>query len=428
MEKVPRDIFFNIFSRLPLKSVIQSSSVSKSWLNVIKDPSFVKLYFSRSKSEPSLLILTRRVIGEKNSISITPLKHKGCQLVADGNALDHMVSSFPWDFVGTCDGLLCFTFSGEEELTMVCNPITREHVTLPKPTITPSPESYGRSLAFGFDPVENKYKVVRVSYKSSEVLAGPGAHWRAAMAELVRADMRSDGRPIVRAEVYTMGTDSWREVQGSNHRPCGKSVYANGIIYWLIYHLNSNDKILSFDLGCAQFKLTPHRRFGHNISLAELGGSLAVVDASAKDSVEISVLQDSTSIYWELKYILPFRIPRCVDRTSSRLISVIELKDILVVWLRDCLLSYDKRAFRTTYLQLSGYPTWLDWQICSCYRASLVPLERSHAGGDERTDVHFISKEELYSLMVKGGAFGERQVGSICDDIVSSFQKNGLLC
>lgn len=339
MEKVPRDIFFNIFSRLPLKSVIQSSSVSKSWLNIIKDPSFVKLYFTRSKSEPSLLILTRRVIGEKNNISITPLEHKGRRLVADGNALDHMVSSFPWDFVGTCNGLLCFTSSGEEELTMVCNPITREHVTLPKPTITPSPESYGRSLAFGFDPLENKYKVVRVSYKSSEVLAGPGPRWTAAiaMAELMRADTRSNERPSVRAEVYTMGTDSWREVQGSNHRPCGKSVYANGVIYWLIYHLNSDDKILSFDLGSAQFKLTPHRRFGRNISLAELGGSLAVVDASATDSVEISVLNDSTNICWEMKYILPIRIPRWVDRTSSRLISVIELKDILVIWLRDSL-------------------------------------------------------------------------------------------
>jgi len=443
MEKVPRDILFNIFSRLPLKSVIQSSCVSKSWLDMIKDPSFVKLYISQSNPDPSLLILTHRVIGEKNIVSISPLKLKGLQLVADECAIDHIVSSFSWDLVGTSGGLLCFTSSGEEEVTIVCNPITREHLTLPKPAISLSPESSrARMLAFGFDPMAKKYKVVRVLYNKRPVLRRarveflPVHHPHLGLHDVPvphvgfhAGPAEATTRAEVMVEVYTLGgTDSWREVQGFKHRPHDKPVCVNGVLYWLVDGPDIANRILSFDLGSEQFKLTPHRQFGIQISLAELGGSLAVVDLSSMDFIEISALQDPANNFWEMKYILPLSKPRWLDRQLPRLICVHELNNLLVVWLQDRLLTYDNKAFLTKNLKISGFPSWLDWEICCGFKGSLVPLGNSHSAGDEQSDViHFLSDMEFHSLMVNGGAFGEQKENGRCGSIVASFQKNGLL-
>ncbi|ONK64628.1 uncharacterized protein A4U43_C07F28150 [Asparagus officinalis] len=409
MERFPRDIFFNIFSRLPLKSVIQSGYVSKSWLDMIKHPSFAKLYTSRSKPEPSILILTRRSIGEKKVISITPVGHKGIQLVADEISVDNMISSLSWGLVGTCNGLLCF--ASDETVTMVCNPVTRQHVTLPEPTIVESGGSYSPMLAFGFDRVTNKYKVVRVLYRKSSTTEA--------------------GEEFVRAEVYTLGTNSWREVQGFNHHhPRGKPVYANGVVYWLTSPLNGlDDRILSFDLGNEQFKLIPHRRYGSEISLTELGGLLSVVDLSSRDFIQIWVLKDATNIHWELEYNNPIRKSRWIDRDHPRLVCVHELRNVLVIWLQDVLMSYDRRSFLTRDLKVRGFPTWLDWEICSGYRGSLVPLENYRVDGEneQRDVVHFVSDTELHSILLKGGAFGEQKTDGRCDKIVACFQKHGLL-
>lgn len=422
---------------------------------MIKDPSFVKIYISKSKTEPSLLILTHRVIGEKNFITINPLKHDGLQLVSIDSAIAHMVSSFLLDLVATCNGLLCFTSSGEDELIIICNPITKQHVSLPKPTITLPPESYARMLAFGFDPVVKKYKVVRVLYRKSSGLhagqtaagfrradARAGALVRAgflradARAEFVRAHLRTDVRAEFvrddvrthsRVEVYTLDTDSWREVQGFNHQPEGTPAYANGVLYWLIEHLSFEDRILSFDLANEEFKLTPHPRFGSIIKLAELGGCLAVVDLSSRDVVEVFVLKDNGCLRWDMEYNIPVRNPQWQDRNPPRLICVNEVSNVLIVWLEDNLLSYDKRAFCTRYLKIAGLPSWLDWDICSGYRGSLVPPGNSHAtGNDLRDAVRFISDNELCSLIAKGSD-GEQKVGGRCDSIVASFYKNGLL-
>lgn len=460
-ENIPREIFLDIFLRLPLKSVIRSSCVSKSWLSIIKDPSFVKLYTSQSIPDPSVLIVAHRVIGEKNIISICPLKEGAPHLVADEIAIDHMVSSFSWDLVGTCCGLLCFTSFGEEEVTMVCNPVTREHITLPKPAIALSSDSLAPKLAFGFDPVARKYKVIRVIYPTSsglnagpheadQDLAIPGNHAEPAQIEVrgiphdhvvVRAAPRVplragarvrslvDPNAFTRAEVYTLGTDSWRIVQGFNHHPYGNSVHANGVVYWLVDHpIPDQYRILSFDLGTEQFKLTPHRRFGRRISLAELGGCLAVVDLSSARTIEISILRESVSNCWELAYIIPVDKPRSLAPEFPRLICVFEHKDTLLLWLQDCLLLYDRKSFKKRYPKIRGFPTLLDWEICSGYGASLVPISNSDGTRDDRREVvRFICDSELDALRLQNSAFGGQKAGGSCDRIVTSFYENGML-
>lgn len=457
LEKVPREIFFNIFSRLPLKSVIRSSCVSKFWLNMIKDPFFAKLYISRrSETDSYPLILKHRVLKGKNIIGISPIRYKASCLSADETAIDHMVSSLSWNLVGACDGLLCFTSFGEEEVTMICNPVTREHIILPKPAI-PTSSYLEVQLVFGFDPVSEKYKVVRVlSCKSSvshsvpqrveRVPAIPGndagvhadlgnqaalnANHGAGFHAVVHHRHRAGRDNTVSAEAYTMGTDSWREVQGFNScSPHGKSVYSNGVVYWLASPPNLAGRILSFDLGSEQFKLIPHRRFGTQINLAELGGCLAVVDISSRANVEISVLKDPSGLCWELAYIIPLdKFGQQRRWRPPTLICLQEMENGLLIWLEDAVLLYNKKTFVKKHLKISGFPTWLDWKICSGYRAGLVPLGKPCGTGDgQRGDIRFISDSELHAYLLRSDVLLGPKTDRWCDGVVASFEQNGML-
>ncbi|KAJ6845402.1 F-box protein-like [Iris pallida] len=456
MEKFPREVVCDILSRLPLKYVIQCICVCKTWLGIVRDPAFEELHFSRSESEPAILILAHHVIGGKDEeeeeeeeeekkkkkevVGISYMKQERLALVPGETlalvpgetAIGNIVSSHSWSFVGTCRGLLCF--ASPSEVVIVCNPVTREHVLLPEPT--PCPKPYRVMLAFGFDPIAKKYKVVRLVCPPPE------------------------RRPEVAAQVYTLGdAGSWRIVQGFNFNcaPRGRSVYASGAVHWLahphpdnppppprhrhhprhpyIQHLLAHqqidhlgESILSFDLGKEAFEMAPHIRFGVESSLEELGKCVAVVDTSSTTLVEVSVLRDISQNHWQKEYILPVRKPRLCDRGSPRLICALEHDGVLLVWLQDSLLSYRRKGFLRRDLKLARFPTWLDWEICSGYRGSLVSLSHLSAGnGDHRSDdVSFVGDQELYAISSED-VVGGREEARRCDNIVNCFHENGMM-
>lgn len=444
MENFPREVVCNILSRLPLKYVIQCTCVCKTWLGVVRDPAFEELHSSRSESEPAILILAHHVIGgkekeKKEVIGISYMKQERLALAAGETlalvpgetAIGNVVSSHSLSFVGTCRGLLCF--ASPSEVVMVCNPVTREHVILPEPT--PCPKPYRVMLAFGFNPIVKNYKVVRL------VCPPPDRH------------------PEIAAQVYTLGdAGSWRAVQGFNFNcaPRGRPVYASGAVHWLVHphpdnppphrrrrhhhpyfqHLHAHqqidhlgESILSFDLGNEAFVMVPHIRFGRESSLEELGKCVAVVDTSSTTLVEVSVLRDVSQNLWQKEYILPVRKPRLRDRGSPRLICALEHDGVLLVWLQDSLLSYRRKGFLRTDLKLARFPTWLDWEICSGYRGSLVSLSHLSTGNDDHRsdDVSFVGDQELYAISSQDVVVGGREEARRCDNIVNCFHENGMM-
>lgn len=428
MEKLPRDINLNIFSRLPLRSVIQSSVVSKSWLDIIKDPSFVKLHASLSKPDPLQLIMTHRTYGEQNIISLTPLDYKHNLLIADATPIDHIVSGLSWVFVGTCNGLLCFTsIDKEEEITMLCNPISREHIFLPKPSI--HLDKYTATLAFGFDKVSKSYKFVRILLPHTARTERLHRHYN---------DVEIDSSRHVKTEVFTLGgNNSWREVQVEDYFPSGNAVYVNGSLYWLAQNLDY--KVLSFDLGIENFKLIPSPSFGGISSVKELRGCLSVIDLSAVDFVDIWILKDEVNYSWEFTLKIPVknysitRTPvryRRAARIKPMLIDIHEFDGSVVTWLSDKLFAYNKRTFSSKIVELKGFPVWLDWEVHDGYRGSLVTLENLGAVSEEQKNlVRFVSDDEMTChLLAKGGDFSRhREPCGDCAALVAGFKKHGML-
>ncbi|XP_008804790.1 F-box protein At3g07870-like [Phoenix dactylifera] len=188
-----------------------------------------------------------------------------------------MVISGSCKLVGTCNGLLCFTSSDQEESIYVCNPITRELIALPKPTRIAPPESSMLIYGFGFDYLTKKYKVVWVFYPTN-------SRFR-------------NSRFCVTAEVYTLAaTSSWKAVQGFNHPPYGHPVFANGSVHWLVHPLLSHkyERIISFEIGKDEFNVTPHPKYSSNISIGELGGCLSVVPDIEYNHVKVWMLKDDS--------------------------------------------------------------------------------------------------------------------------------------
>ena len=128
-------------------------------------------------------------------------------------------------FRSHCNGIICLMF---KRIVMLCNPAIKECRVLQKPCLPYSTIIVG--VGFGYDSRANDYKVVKFGF-----IPYPPREFR--------------------AEVYSMRTDSWREVainlkvQRLFHQ---KEVFCKGVFYWSTWN-----HILSFDLSDEVFYSLP---------------------------------------------------------------------------------------------------------------------------------------------------------------------------
>lgn len=401
-----RDILFCILSRMPLKSVVRFSSVCKLWFDVINSPEFRKLHSTQSSEDPALIILSHRLLRE-NVISITPMSIISHHLRVEENSFTNLASSHSWNVVGACNGLLCFAST---DYVLVCNPITREHVTLPRHSRDLALEHPTTSIGFGFDAASERYKVVCVLY-SNRFLAYDADH-------------------KVSAKVYTVdAAGSWRAASDFPMLPCGKPVFANGFLHWSIHpDIVGFERIISFDVGKEESIMTQHPNFGPYFSIAELRGCLSVVDFKRGRSIEVWMLKDHKNHHWEQEYILPVAAPHVVDKGFPRLISISERSGVLLVWLQDAIFIYERRTMSRKKLLISGFPCWLDWEICSGYRPSLAPLrDNPKELHESMSATYFISDFGICCRPALTSQIMGHKASGKSDGLVLCFVKNGML-
>lgn len=221
---LPSELVIDILSRLPVGSIICCKCVQKSWLHLIQTEEVVNSHLS--KSLPGLLAIdctTGRILHrffefEEQPLAIT----KEEEYPVDFHKL-HYNPATPWFHIpplrkldiSSANGLL---FWKDKIYIYICNPITREYITIPCPggpreNLGPEPfVTYG----FGAAKISGQHKVLRVS---------------------------RDGR-IGRKfeyEVYTLGTGLWRKIDPSyaglslhDTDYCPTSiVFLNGSLHWL---------------------------------------------------------------------------------------------------------------------------------------------------------------------------------------------------
>ena len=151
--------------------------------------------------------------------------------------------------MGSCNGILCFTdfITSKPKDVYLWNPSIRKFKRLPNTCLT---QLSNVALGFGYDSLNNDYKVVRISLSTAK-------------------------RPKPDVEVYSLSSDSWKRVGlGISWRPNVISYgfngilafpFVNGYLHWMIEMIEEGggqerrytSMILSFDVNSEKFKELP---------------------------------------------------------------------------------------------------------------------------------------------------------------------------
>ncbi|KAK4267936.1 hypothetical protein QN277_024654 [Acacia crassicarpa] len=259
------EMITNILKRLPVKSLLRFRCVCKQWKNLFKTPSFIQEHLSHSNNQdPSLLM----VADCSNDGLFLFLFSCTMQFREVDNA--PLIGSFRgFELVGSSNGLLCFINKNKHPpAPLVWNPATRELKQVPCDEFSglyldnPFYLDFGWCFGFGFNPVINEYKIVRLSQSYSD---------------------------ISEAKVCSLGTGSWRNIQFDKRYVSisSHSVTVKGVTFWhgsdnfIMGTQDCRHVIISFDLATEMFNVIPWPALVSfsGPDFADYSADLAVYDA-----------------------------------------------------------------------------------------------------------------------------------------------------
>ncbi|XP_026409015.1 F-box protein CPR1-like [Papaver somniferum] len=160
MSSIIQDVYYEVFIRLPVESLLLCRSVCKSWVSIISSPAFVKYHLDfNSKNTPRLIYQNP----ERNFCISSSKSEKdvGCPSFKD--------PSCDIDLLGSCNGLVCLRFGYNGGLLCVWNPATRQCSKIPRsPNGVPKPE-INNTYAFGYDYKIGDYRLLIARESSVDV-------------------------------------------------------------------------------------------------------------------------------------------------------------------------------------------------------------------------------------------------------------------
>ncbi|KAI9126980.1 hypothetical protein K1719_001539 [Acacia pycnantha] len=235
---LPPEIIINILKRLPVKSLVRFRCVVKDWRNLMKSPYFIEEHHHHSALNNPLLISSASVINPAYSFLFL-LRYEMKYLVIERIPAMYSLRRAFSNIIGSCNGLLCAMLGHDGDELLLLNPATREVRQVPTTTINDGSYSiFG--WGFGFSPIVRDYKIVRIHMPRS---------------------INLDDICVVRAELYSLRTGLWKEIEFGAIRTVrflSKAVTINGAIFWLGSKGGDHrHMIVSFDLVMEVFTLIP---------------------------------------------------------------------------------------------------------------------------------------------------------------------------
>ncbi|KAM5561147.1 hypothetical protein ABKV19_021982 [Rosa sericea] len=248
--KMPEEMVVPILSRLLPKSLMRFKCIHKSWHSLIDSPQFISkhLHFHNNLSSSTTTLFKRPVMRRTD----TENEEIVCSFLNLRNANDGDEDNLHYDIkdlefppamglktrgqfieipnkcyhncayiIGHCDGIFCLTLYAASDLVLY-NPAIKEFKFLAESCL--QDKNIG-SVGFGYDPKSADYILVSVVSYGEQYY--------------------NDDRLVIdpmRAEVYTMSTDCWREIKIHNLEtettffwPRHFQVYFKGSCYWLAH-------------------------------------------------------------------------------------------------------------------------------------------------------------------------------------------------
>lgn len=423
ISKYPEVTMVEILSRVPPKSLMRFKSVRKSWSSLINNPDFAAKHVSVSRhNKLSTTILFKHFVlpdlntdkkemvlslfsfcndqddnGDENLDSILEDLH-----IPRSMGLKSWDRCFPNNRVEVsshCDGIICLADQGHGLIQniVLCNPSIKEFKLLPESPIALSTSCYTSSLmaaGFGCDLKSKMYKVVRISHNT----------WQSF----------DDGGPDVAhhldAEVYSLQTNSWKEIKNDNLikedmlvwptlYASTMGIYCKGVLYWCGYEEKKDIKyvytddeedhdgddnpcesnkpaIVSFDIGAEEFQIisVPHDQHLQGGALGLWNDTIALCSRPGhwmSKSVDIWVL-DEICASWT-KFLTIEEPVVDVEPYPLTLFGKSSKQFVLVVMDRCVVIFFDIFTNKVKYLPLNG--ALLEWSQAVEYVTSIVSLK-----------------------------------------------------
>ncbi|RYR06860.1 hypothetical protein Ahy_B05g074178 [Arachis hypogaea] len=174
--QIPNDLALKILAKLPIKSLKRFSYLPKSWLNLLENFDFKSLYYENLKSKTarlSSLLLWRLFCQSGENV-----RNKNNVHLLSGERYENMVilvlptlfeSYGPGEVVECVNGIIChYARPSREVIIGLWNPKIDEHKIIPS-GITEDEPSFDRHVrvhGFGYDHVNDDYKVIQCVYYS----------------------------------------------------------------------------------------------------------------------------------------------------------------------------------------------------------------------------------------------------------------------
>ncbi|KAL7218719.1 hypothetical protein ACSBR2_011902 [Camellia fascicularis] len=180
-------------------------------------------------------------------------------------------SSKSFKIVGSCNGLLCISDYHGSDCAFLWNPSIRRFLTLPESGYSVTDSDLQFVFGFGFDRINNDYKVVKIGYLN---------------------DLKTRGSVLCKMEPYALSTLSWRPVCVVDFRfelsINTWSVFVNGAVHWVTFdpakERGFGILIVAFIMGNEVFRemalpnYQPNGWLYRNAAVAVLDESLAVIN------------------------------------------------------------------------------------------------------------------------------------------------------
>lgn len=245
-----QDLLTEILFRLPVKSVLKSKCVSKTWLSLISDPQFaVKHTRLHVNNGPSGLYFYGSTFGflnfdtDQNMLKVPSLEFLNVTGI---------------EILQSCHGLLLLLcrFSSEDNninsgfTYCVCNPTTKKFLTVPLPIATPNRSIAGINLAF--DPLKSThFKVICVlmnNMQEQDPIPIGNNNNNNLLPEMEDLnDIEHLVSPTYQIEVFSSETKAWilygDPFEAPHYTDFEHGVFWNGAIHWL----SPTDVSLYFD-------------------------------------------------------------------------------------------------------------------------------------------------------------------------------------
>uniref|UniRef100_A0A6N2L6Z9 F-box domain-containing protein n=1 Tax=Salix viminalis TaxID=40686 RepID=A0A6N2L6Z9_SALVM len=155
--EIPDGVLMEILSRLPLKPIFKFKCVSKRWLSVISDPSFAMARIEKKNREFSAKDMLPRLTFKNHP----DFQHRNFSL--EFLTREVQPQNQPIKVLSTSNGLiLCCNTQRWQTDYYICNPLTTQWFSLPRPLLVQE------RVSIGFSSGDRSYRVVRIVQSSDE--------------------------------------------------------------------------------------------------------------------------------------------------------------------------------------------------------------------------------------------------------------------